>query len=169
MAEPRGERPQMPDYGVDTENWEALPWSWAAERLERGRNFWIVTVSGAGRLHALPVWGVWDDGEHRFAFSCGTRARKARNLAANDRIVIGSEDTVECISIEGRAELLTDEARRDVWVERYVEKYRPISPDLTPEFVRGGNIYEVTPEVAFGIIEHEHAFSERATRWRFAT
>ena len=67
----------MPDYGVDTPEWEPLPWSWAAERLGANRNFWVVTVSTDGRPHALPVWGVWNDDEGRFAFSCSPRARKA--------------------------------------------------------------------------------------------
>lgn len=30
MVEPRAERPHMPDYGVGTESWSPLPWSWAA-------------------------------------------------------------------------------------------------------------------------------------------
>ncbi|MGH3863391.1 MAG: hypothetical protein ACRDSQ_28115, partial [Actinokineospora sp.] len=50
VDEPEGQRPHMPDYGVDTPSWEPLPWSWAAERLMANRNFWIVTVSADGRL-----------------------------------------------------------------------------------------------------------------------
>jgi hypothetical protein len=62
MGEPVAERPYMPDYGVDTASWTPLPWTWAVERLLANRNFWVVTVSAEGRPHALPVWGVWDDG-----------------------------------------------------------------------------------------------------------
>ena len=33
VTEPIAERPAMTEYGVDTDAWQALPWSWAAERL----------------------------------------------------------------------------------------------------------------------------------------
>ena len=125
----------MPDYGVNTPEWEPLPWSWAAERLGVNRNFWVVTVSADGRPHALPVWGVWDEGEGRFAFSCSPRARKARNLAGNPHAVVMTDDTVECLSIEGQAESVSDEQRQARWIERYLAKYRPMAPDLSAEFL----------------------------------
>ena len=157
----------MPDYGVDTPAWAPLPWSWAAERLEGNRSYWVVTVSGEGRPHALPVWGVWDDGEARFAFSCGPRARKARNLAANPRAVVTTDDTVECLSVEGRAAPVRDADRQDQWIERYLAKYRPVSPGLDAEFLRANLVVEFEPERAFAVIEHEDEFSTRATRWVF--
>lgn len=93
----------MPDYGVDASSWVPLPWAWALERLATNRNFWVVTVSPEGQPNASPVWGVWDNNSNRFAFSCGPRSRKVRNLAANARVTIMTEDTVECLSLEGRA------------------------------------------------------------------
>jgi Pyridoxamine 5'-phosphate oxidase len=166
MAKPLGERPHMPDYGVDTADWQPLPWSWAAERLAGGRNYWTVTVSAAGRPHAMPVWGVWDDDDLRFAFSCGPRSRKAANLAANPQVTVASEDTVEALSIEGRAELVDGE-RQEVWIDRYVAKYRAISPELSADFLRQNLVFEVVPERALAIIEREDEFATRATRWRF--
>ncbi len=157
----------MTDYGVDTPEWSALPWSWARERLERARNFWLVTASGEGRPHSLPVWGVWHDGDGRFAFSCATSARKARNIAANPHVVVSPEDTVECVSVEGTADRLDDEARIDMWIERYLAKYRPVAPDLGPAFLRANHLFEVTPHRAFGIVEREDEFAQRATRWTF--
>ncbi len=157
----------MPDYGVDTPSWAPLPWSWAAQRLLANRNFWVVTVSAQGRPHALPVWGVWDNGENRFAFSCGPRSRKARNLKANAQVAIMTEDTVECLSLEGRAALVRDTARQDMWIERYIAKYRPMSADLSAEFIRQNLIVEVEPERALAVIEREEEFATRATRWRF--
>jgi Pyridoxamine 5'-phosphate oxidase len=156
----------MPDYGVDNADWQPLPWTWAAERLAASRNFWIVTASAAGRPHAMPVWGVWDDGDLRFAFSCGPRSRKAANLAANPRVVIASEDTVEALSVEGRAQRV-DGQRQDVWIDRYLAKYRPMSPDLSGEFLRQNLVFEVVPERALAVIEREAEFATRATRWRF--
>lgn len=158
----------MPDYGVDTPAWEPLAWSWAAGRLVANRNFWVVTVSGDGRPHALPVWGVWDDGEARFAFSCGPRARKARNLAANPCAVVTIDDTVECLSVEGRAVAVSDPDRQAWWIERYLAEYRPLSPDLSADFLRENLIFELEPERAFAIVERDEEFSTRATRWVFA-
>lgn len=167
MDEPRAERPAMSDYGVDTPEWEGLAWSWAATRLAANKNFWVVTVSAGGRPHALPVWGVWDDGDRRFIFSCAPGARKARNLAANPRCVVMTEDTVECLSIEGHATPLVDEALQTVWIDRYLTKYRPYSAALNADFIRQHLLFEVVPDRAFAVIEREEEFATRATRWVF--
>jgi nitroimidazol reductase NimA-like FMN-containing flavoprotein (pyridoxamine 5'-phosphate oxidase superfamily) len=155
----------MPEYGVDTPDWEALPWSWAAERLAGYRNFWVVTVTPAGRPHALPVWGVWSDDDQRFAFSCAPGSRKRKNLATNPHVTIAGDDTIECISLQGTAAPTSDAARQDVWIERYLAKYQPLSPELNGEFLRENAFLEVTPDRAFAIIEREDEFATRATRW----
>lgn len=157
----------MSDYGVDPATWDPLPWSWAAERLGPNKSYWVVTVSGSGRPHAMPVWGVWDDAEHRFAFSCAPSARKARNLAANPRVVFTIDDTVECVSVEGTAAPVADGPAKSAWAQRYVEKYRPSSADLSVEFIEANLLFEVVPDRAFGIIEREDEFATRATRWVF--
>lgn len=157
----------MPDYGIDAVEWEGLPWLWAAERLTSNRNFWVVTVSRDGRPHALPVWGVWDDVDHQFAFSCGPRSRKAANVADNPNVVFTIDDTVECVSVEGKANAV-DGDRADTWIDRYLAKYASEAPELSAEFLRANRIFEVRPSRAFGIIEREDAFAQRATRWRFA-
>ena len=159
----------MPGYGVETPAWTPLPWSWAAERLVANRNYWVVTVSGDGRPHALPVWGVWDAAESCFAFSSSHHARKVRNLAGNPRAVIMPESTVECVSVEGRAAPVGDEERVEQWIERILAKYRPLAPDMTADFLRRHRMVEFEPERAFAIIETEEEFSTRATRWVFAT
>lgn len=158
----------MPDYGVEAPSWAPLPWSWAVERLVTNRNFWVVTVSADCRPHALPVWGVWDDDDGRFAFFCGPRARKARNLASNQWAVITIADTVECLSVEGRAAAIQEHDRRAQWIERYLAKYQPISPDINADFLRQNLVIEFQPERAFAVIEREEEFSTRATRWVFA-
>ena len=165
VAEPRAERPHMPDYGVDTPEWSPLPWSWATERLVANRNFWVVTVSPAGRPHALPVWGVWDPDQPRFAFSCSPRSRKARNLAANPQVVLMTESTVECLSVEGRARTVDEGDRQERWIARYLDKYRPLAAELSADFIRAHLMVEVEPERAFAIIEREEEFATRATRW----
>ena len=165
---PAPEQPRMADYGVGGPGWEGLPWSWAADRLVPNRNYWVVTVSRSGRPHSLPVWGVWHDNDQRFMFSCGPSSRKARDLAANPQVVVTVDDTVECVSIEGSARVLDPaDPAVAVWVDRYIAKYRPVSPELSADFLRANLVVEVAPDRAFGIIEREDEFSIRATRWRF--
>lgn len=168
MAEPRATRPHMPDYGVDAEGWSPLPWSWAAARLTASRTYWVVTVSGAGRPHALPVWGVWDEGERRFAFSCGPRSRKAADLRANRQVVVAPDGTGECVSVEGLAAVVADGARRRAWAARYLAKYASEAPGLDEAFLLQNLLVEVAPQRAFGIIERAERFATRATRWVFA-
>ncbi len=49
-------------------------------------------LGGHGLTRRTPAWGVWNDGEHRFAFSCGPRSRKAANLAVNPHVVVTIDD-----------------------------------------------------------------------------
>ncbi len=167
MAEPRAEMPDMAAYGVDRATWEPLSWAWAAERLDGNRNFWIVTVNAGGHPHATPVWGVWDDDEHRFAFSCAHASRKARNLAANPHTVVMAESTVECVSLQGRSVPVTDLDRQDRWINHYLQKYQPISSELSGDFLRENLLVEFQPQRGFAVIEREDEFATRATRWVF--
>lgn len=156
----------MPDYGVDDAEWEPLPWAWAAERLAANRNFWVATASSSGRPHLTAVWGVWHDGEHRFAFSCGPRSRKARDLAVNADAAVAVDDTVECVAIEGRAAIVDGE-RKQLWINRYLDRYVPVAPDLSAEFVGANLVFELVPERVLAVIERDEEFAARATRWRF--
>lgn len=169
---PVAERPAMTDYGVPTDPDGALPWSWAEERLVANRNYWVVTASASGRPHALPVWGVWLPETARFWCSCSPNARKLRNLAENPQVVVTVDDTVECISVEGRGrrvDPVADAAAIDVVVDRYLAKYweDPAVHEQMAAFLRSHAIVEVTPERAFGIIERDEEFAARATRWRW--
>jgi hypothetical protein len=118
------------------------------------------------------VWGVWLPDTDLFWFSCSPNARKARNIAENPRCVVTVDDTVECVSVEGRARIAdqaTDADAIDHAVASYVTKYcdDPAGRADMATFVRSHAIVEVTPEVAFGIIEREDEFAQRATRWRW--
>jgi len=123
---PSVERPAMADYGVPSDPDGALPWSWASERLVRNRNYWVVTASASGRPHALPVWGVWISDDDRSSFSCSPTARELRNVMENPQCAVTVDDTVACVSVEGRARLVepeTDTAGVDRMVAAYVAKY----------------------------------------------
>lgn len=162
----------MSDYGVPDDPSGALPWSWAQQRLVRNRNYWVVTASASARPHAMPVWGIWLAATDRFWFSCSPSARKARNIAENPQCVVAVDDTVECVSVEGRALIAdaTDDGHDiDEMVAAYLAKYWE-DPGVHTEmeaFLRSHAIVEVTPDRAFGVIEREDEFGERATRWRW--
>ncbi len=162
----------MADYGVPDDPDGLLPWSWAAERLAGNKNFWLVTVDGRGRPHAMPVWGWWDDVAGRFWFSCAVGAAKVRHLAANPHTTVMTDDTVEVVSIRGRAEAIDTSTPSDdlraaaaAWGARYE------NDDATAaqfaEFFVSANVFRVTPDEAFSIIERADDFGPRATRWHW--
>src|SRR5205807_1130728 len=105
VGEPRASRPHMPGYrlrGPD-EGTGLLPWAWAEERLAASRNYWVVTTWPDGRPHTMPVWGIWDAGA--VWFCTGGRSRKARNLAADPRCVVATEDALNPVVVEGSARI----------------------------------------------------------------
>lgn len=166
MTTPRSERPAMADYGVPSDTDGVLPWSWAEERLVASRNLWVVTASPEGRPHAMPVWGVWVADSGTCVFSCSPNSRKARNLTANPRATVAVDDTVEVVVVEGTARAVAP-ATVDAALDAYVNKYWETEAERTEgkAFVSSHEVWELTPERAFGIIEREEEFAERATRW----
>lgn len=165
-APPRSERPDMAAYGVTDDPEGLLPFTWAEERLAATRNFWFVTVAANGRPHAMPLWGVWRPEVQRFGFGCAPTARKVRNLEANPRVVVTTENTIECVSIEGVAQPLAGEeldATATAWAAKYHDGTQTL--DEMVGFFRESAAYEVVPERAFGIIETPDQFGSAATRW----
>lgn len=163
MTEPHRGRPHMPDYiGADAGG--TLPWSWAESRLVGSHCYWVATVWPDGRPHASPVWGAWFD-DHLW-FSCAPSSRKAKNLAADPRCVLTTEDPLEPVIVDGTARLVAD--RREV--ERYVDAERVKYADewqddvYTVDFFVGGT-YRVQPVSVIGLVEKEFATSP--TRWTF--
>lgn len=166
---PVAERPDMAAYGVPDSVEGILPWSWAEERLIGSRNYWVTTVSAEGRPHSMPVWGVWLPDRERFWFSCAPTARKARNIRAVPWVVVAPTDTVEVVSVEGRA-VEAGGSGREAFIAAYCDKYGEemgMTRDGIAEFLTSNTCVEVTPERAFGIIERAEEFSSRATRWRW--
>jgi Pyridoxamine 5'-phosphate oxidase len=162
----------MSGYGVPDELDGALPWSWAEERLIASRNYWVVTVSASGRPSAMPVWGVWLPGVERFWFSCAPTARKLRNIIENPQCAVMVDDTVECVSVEGRARIVDQAVEVDditAMIAAYLPKYWPDPAEHAgmDGFLRENAVVEVVPDRAFGIIERPDEFSARATRWRW--
>ncbi len=154
----------MPGYGiVDANSGRLLPWDWAVERLTRSRNYWVSTTWPDGRPHCVPVWGVWLD--DAFYFSSGERSRKARNLAANPRIVICPENGDEAISLEGVAETVSDDAT----IARFVEAYNPKYDwhATVAEMKKMGLVFAVRPRKVLAFNDAPGEFQTTATRWEF--
>jgi len=156
---PRASRPDIPGYGIvgEYEGRGLLPWSWARQRLERGWNYWLVTVRPGGRPHMMPVWGVW--WQDAFWFSTGDKTVKARNLAANPRCVVAPDNFREAVVLEGAAEwVAASDSLQPLWAA-YKKKYK--------WEVKGSGFFAVRPRTAFGLIEKGKLFTKTATRWRF--
>jgi PPOX class probable F420-dependent enzyme len=162
----------MADYGVTSDLDGALPWSWARERLVRCRNYWVVTVNAHGQPHSMPVWGVWDATADTFWFSCSPNARKAKNLAANPRMTVTTDDSVEVVSVQGRASITPPAPERSAAITAYAAKYAE-GDELNEAvaameaFVESHAVFRMAPTAGYGIIEREADFAEKATRWRW--
>jgi len=162
MIEPQASRPYMPGYGVRgaDEGSGLLPWAWAGERLGSSRNYWVTTVWPDGRPHSMPVWGAWD-GE-AFWFSSSGRSRKARNVAADPRCVVTTEDATEPVVLEGSAEIVTQPGAIAAFAELMNAKYQA---GMTVGFLDPAvnATIRVRPRWAFGIAHDD--FTGSPTRW----
>ena len=165
MLEPKSSHLHWPDaiQGAPKDPSALKPWHWALERVEKSHNYWISTTRPGGRPHLMLVWGVW--WQDAFWFSTGPRTRKAKNIAADPHVVIGTEKADEAVILEGTAEEIKD---RSVWkqlAQIYNNKY---GGDVEPLLMASdGCVFRVTPQIAFGQDEHSENFSESVTRWQF--
>jgi general stress protein 26 len=139
-----------------------MPWSWAEERLAASRNYWVVSVWPDGRPHAMPVWGLWHD--ESFWFSSSRGSRKSRNLSADPRCVVATEDAMEPVIIEGIAELVTESGALEAMLALENAKYETnygielLDPEVNSAF-------RVRPTWGFGLSEED--FTGSPTRWSF--
>src|SRR5260370_24116485 len=123
MVEAEASHPQWPDavQDVSKELSSLQPWPWALERLEKSHNYWISSTRPDGRPHLMLVWGIW--WQDAFWFSTGARTRKAKNMAADPHVVIGTEKADEAVILEGTAEEIKDRSVCKQLVEIYTRKY----------------------------------------------
>jgi len=165
MAEPEVSHPHWPDalQGVPKDPNALKPWAWALERLARSHNYWISTTRPGGRPHLMLVWGIW--WQESFWFSTGPRTRKAKNIASNPHVVIGTEKADEAIILEGSAEEIKDRSMWKQFAKIYNEKY---GGDVEPLLNScDGSVLRVKPHTVFGQDEHAENFAEAVTRWHF--
>jgi hypothetical protein len=157
-------RPYMPGYGLQPadQGTGLLPWTWAEERLVASRNYWVVSRWPDGRPHAMPVWGIWHDSA--FWFSSSKPSRKSKNLTADPRCVVTTEDAENPVVVEGLAELLTSSEDLATLLALENAKY---STDYGIEMLDpvANSAYRVRPLWAFGVQEGD--FTGSPTRWGF--
>lgn len=155
----------MPGYGLlrAGEGTGLLPWSWAEEQLIASRNYWLVSVWPDGRPHAMPVWGMWHEGMLWLSSSKGSR--KSKNLIADSRCVVATEDTQNPVIVEGTAELVTSPRELATMLALENAKYSTdygidsLDPAVNSSF-------RVTPRWVFGLAASD--FTGSPTRWDFA-
>jgi PPOX class probable F420-dependent enzyme len=156
----------MPGYGLKgpEEGSGLLPWSWAEERLRTSRNYWLSTVWPDGRPHTMPVWAVWHEG--CVWFTSGKGSRKTRNLAADPRCTLATDDPANPVVVEGRAELVSDPADMKLMLELENQKY---GTDYGAEMVdpKFNSTFCVHPHWVFGLGSDD--FTGSPTRWTFAS
>jgi Pyridoxamine 5'-phosphate oxidase len=78
----------------------------------------------------MPVWGIWHD--ESLWFSSSVRSRKARNLRADPRCVVTTNNPIEPVVIEGVAEVVRDLGAIAELLSRTNDKY---SSDISVEFM----------------------------------
>lgn len=149
----------------------ALTWADVRTRLSDSEDCLLATSGAGGRVHMVPVLGVWLEGA--VCFSTGRQTRKARDLAENDNCAITVPGHDVDLVVEGTAHLVRDSARLQRVADLFPTKYPWWHP-----FVREGefhdpadtslsdprHVFAVAPTVVFAFGKEE-GFS--ATRWRF--
>jgi nitroimidazol reductase NimA-like FMN-containing flavoprotein (pyridoxamine 5'-phosphate oxidase superfamily) len=162
MAGPRADRPFMPGYGIASSDEGLLPWAWAEERLVGSRNYWVASVRPGGRPHVMPVWGVWANAELTFSSSLGSR--KVRNLHADPRCTVTTEDAARPVVLDGEASIVTDLEQIAGFLTAMNGKYETsygldfLDPEVNATVA-------VRPYWAFAL--DDDAFNTSPTRWTF--
>jgi hypothetical protein len=100
---------------------EALPWSWAEERLRTAETYWLSTVSAGGRPAVRPVWGVWL--HDRLFLSLGSSTSWRNLQAGNGAVTVSLGDAVEVVIVDGTAGVEDDERVLADMCDAYNPKY----------------------------------------------
>jgi PPOX class probable F420-dependent enzyme len=163
-SEPAADRPFMPGYGISLADQGSglILWAEAQRRLTVSHDYWCATARPDGRPHVMPVWGVWLD--DRLWFSSSLGSRKARNLAAEPRCTLTTDDALNPVVVDGVAERVTGTGPIAAFVDAVNGKY---DADMTVEFqdpaVNG--TFAVRPITVIALTHGD--FQGSPTRWRF--
>jgi hypothetical protein len=141
----------------------SMTWAEVAGRLAAARSYWVGSTTGSGAPHAAPVWGAVT-GETLYLYTeRGTV--KARNLAADPRVVIHLESAEDVLIVRGVVEDVGHPAAVPAVVAALAAKYtrpqdQPYLPDHDPDF---DVVYAVRPRSAMAWRLADYAASQR--RW----
>jgi hypothetical protein len=163
---PAADRPFMPGYGVlpASEGSGLIAWAEGERRLTVSHDYWCATVRPDRAPHVMPVWGVWLDG--RIWFSSGLRSRKARNLSADPRCTLTTDDARSPVVLDGVAERVVDPEPIAAFVAAVNAKY---AAAVTVEFLDPAvnGTFAVAPRRVIALSDGD--FTGSPTRWTFPT
>jgi len=162
---PSASRASFPaDYGTrGGEADQLLAWADTEQRIGAAPNYWLTTVSAAGRPHARPIDGVWVDGTLCFGGSPATRW--IRNLQENPAASVHLPSGDDVIILEGTAEFITDLehplalASSEASKTKYPQYYTG-EDALAPQ-----PFWSLRPKLVYAW--SLTGFPNRATRWAF--
>jgi hypothetical protein len=131
-----------------------LAWPAVADRLHEARNLWLTTTAPGSPPHAVPVWGAVHAEVLHLYTSRGSR--KARNIAAEPRVVVHLPDAEDVLIVDGRLRDVGSPADVPEVVAAFAAKYwAPADRAYLPGVDQGVDVvYALTPR--------------RALSWRLA-
>jgi nitroimidazol reductase NimA-like FMN-containing flavoprotein (pyridoxamine 5'-phosphate oxidase superfamily) len=160
VTDPRADRPHVPGYGIPESTDGLLAWSWAVERLEVAKLYWLATATVDATPHLIPIWGAWVDGHW---YVEGGPTRWQRNLRVNPKLAITVQSGREIVIVEGTArEIVAPEADLAARILAGYEKYQPDYVADAANWGAGG-LWELRPVKAFAW----SVFPDDTTRFRF--
>ena len=141
----------------------SMTWTEVAGRLAAARSYWLGSTTASGAPHAAPVWGVVT-GETLYLYTERTTV-KARNIAADPRVVIHLESAEDVLIVRGVADDLGAPAMVPSVVAALAAKYtRPQDqqylPDRDPDF---DVVWAIRPRSAMAWRLDDYEASQR--RW----
>jgi PPOX class probable F420-dependent enzyme len=142
---------------------DALSWAEVAARLAAARTYWLCSTTPTGAPHAAPVWGAVA-GQVLYLYSeRGTV--KARNLAADPRVVVHLESGEDVLIVRGTATDLGTPAEVPHVVAALSAKYagagdRRYLPEADPDF---DVVHAISPRSAMTWRLSDYEASQR--RW----
>lgn len=140
-----------------------MGWAEVSGRLAAARTYWMGTTTPSGAPHAAPVWGVVTGGT-LYLYSERSSV-KARNLAADPRVVVHLESGEDVVIMRGIAEDLGTPGQVPSVVAALAAKYtspedQQYLPGTDPDF---DVVYAIKPQSAMTWRLDDYAASQR--RW----